>query len=104
MKVVAVKSAFINGRMVTLGDEIDIPYDTKGKWFAPADSEAATIAKQIRAFNCTTPEFLNSRAAGLDQLRNHLRALQKKGTFSSFNEMMKQDTPLSFGEHVKAKK
>jgi hypothetical protein len=103
MKVVAIKDAFVSDRMVKLGDEVEIPDDTKGKWFALADSEEAQIAKKIRSFNCTTPTSLNSREATAQHLRNHLHELQRKGTFSSFNEMMNQK-PLSFPELVHPQK
>lgn len=107
MKVVAIKTAFYDNHLVKLGEELDLPEGTKGSWFVPVDTEEAGLAKQIRAFNCTIPDHLNAKTAGPQHLRNRLQELQRKGLFSSFNEMMRADQPRSqqtFAEHIKAKK
>lgn len=46
MKVVAIKTAFYNGRRVRVGDELDIPQGLKGSWFASAASAEAKSAKE----------------------------------------------------------
>lgn len=45
MKIVAIKTAFYNGRRVRVGDELDIPQGLKGSWFAPLASVEADKAK-----------------------------------------------------------
>ena len=45
MKIVAIKTAFYNGRRVRVGDELDIPSGLSGSWFAPVASTEAKAAK-----------------------------------------------------------
>lgn len=45
MKIVAIKTAFYNGRRVRVGDELDIPQGMKGSWFAAVATPEAEAAK-----------------------------------------------------------
>lgn len=49
MKVVAIATAFVNGRRVRPGAELDIPENSKGSWFARVDTTEAKAAKQPKA-------------------------------------------------------
>lgn len=65
MKVVAIKPAFFNGALVSLGDELDIPDRTKGSWFASPESPQAQAAVKIKASGSTPVRVLGAIARGL---------------------------------------
>lgn len=44
MKVVAIKTAFYNGRRVRAGAELDVPQGTKGSWFVATGTDEAKAA------------------------------------------------------------
>jgi hypothetical protein len=44
MKVVATEVAFYDGHLVRVGDELDVPEGTRGKWFALAGTREADRA------------------------------------------------------------
>jgi hypothetical protein len=48
MQVVAIKAAQFNDTLLGIGDELDIPDNTKGSWFALAGSAEAEAAKTIK--------------------------------------------------------
>lgn len=44
MKVVAIEPAFRNGQYVRVGDELDVPNSTRGRWFALPGTREANLA------------------------------------------------------------
>lgn len=62
MNVVAIKPAFYNGSLVRLGDQLQIPDNTRGSWFASPESEEAKAAVKIKASG-STPTLVAERIA-----------------------------------------
>lgn len=64
MDVVAIKPAFFNGSLIYLGQRLEIPDNTTGSWFAPADSDQAMAAMKIKASGSTPHRVLDALARG----------------------------------------